>query len=575
MNKPIATHLANMLLVPLLALSLVSMAFGQTAPRRIALLVGIGDYSDAKLNLEGPPHDVAAMKDVLVRRWGFQAQDVKTLVDRQATRDNILAELAALSKRSSANDEVLVYFSGHGTSALDSGYGATIPLPHGSGAFVPVDFATKTNPGVGDLIVGRTDLVPVFSALEAGGRHLWVISDSCYSGQQVRSSGLIQPDELPSRMIPLMVKTEDAQAQRADLALAGKADRPEPYPYKATAFLAASGEGERAKDIPKYSLKKMGTTDDKPHGAMTDALLRVLKGEIPGDLDGDGVMTLNEVHRATSDFMAQRAYGHTPIRLPAVAEDAQGLGNRAVLNVRNVAMVATRQDIKPLRVRADSASSAVMSAISGIPDLRMVKSGEDTDIVLKLGKDGNRIGLLAASGDFLAGIPAAETGRIVAQVRQLAWAQRLRGLAEKHRRGALEVGIDPEVRSGNFTPGQRISFVARPDKNATLVLLNINADGKVAVLYPQVSAEDKPLPAGQASHIPGTADHQRILVQEPFGMDMQFVFAFDQPPSGLDGLHHLENADPSDPRLAAFERSIGSMSGKFTFASTELRTLKP
>lgn len=557
-----------------LCLALPLTASSQPMPKRIALLVGVGDYTDPNMrDLEGPPHDVAAMRDVLLRRWGFYAQDIKTLIDGDATRANIIAELAALSRRSAANDEVLVYFSGHGTSALDANLSAMgIPLPHGSGAFVPADFKLEAGSSSHDLIVGRTDLVPVISALETGGRRLWVISDSCYSGQQVRSSMLQSPGDLPERMIPLLIGSSASQ-QHADLTLAGKTQKAEPYPYRATAFLSASSEGERAKDIPRSMLGKMPTLDGKPHGAMTDALLRVLEGQVPGDLDGDGLLTLNEVHRATSDFMAQRAYGHSPMRLPSVAEDSQGLGNRAVLNVHNVAKRPQEQATQPLRIRVESASSALITAISGVPDVRLVNPGEPADIVLMI--RGAQQGVVSASGDLLAGMPASETQRIVAQIRQLAWAKRLRGLAEKYRRAALQVDVDPAEHGGNFTPGQRISFVVRPDKKASLVLLNINSEGKVGVLYPYTTAELNPLAAGLAKHIPGSADHQRIKVQEPYGMDLQFVFAFDEPPLGIVNLQHLDDADPGDPRLMAFERSLTGMAGKFTFASSSLRTLKP
>ena len=64
------------------------LAFGlalgraQAAERRVALLVGISQYQDKDIkSLEGPAHDVAAMRDVLVQRWGFKSDDIRTLVD--------------------------------------------------------------------------------------------------------------------------------------------------------------------------------------------------------------------------------------------------------------------------------------------------------------------------------------------------------------------------------------------------------------------------------------------------------------------------------------------------------------
>ena len=564
MLGPILKPLSIRLLLPI-ALSIQPAAWAQVPTKRIALLVGVGDYGNTKLNLQGPPHDVAAMRDVLIRRWKFSATDIKTLVDKEATRANILAQLSALSSRSAANDEVLVYFSGHGTSALNASLG--VPLPHGSGAFVPADFKYEAQ----SLIVGRTDLLPVFSALEAAGRRLWVVSDSCYSGNQVRSSMLSRPDELPSRMIP-MVFNDSAVSQRADLALAEKAPPAEPYPYRATAYLSASSEGETAKDIRREDLGRTPTFDNKPHGALTDALLRVLEGQIPSDLDGDGLLSLNEVHRATSDFMAQRAYGHTPVRLPSVTDDHYALGGRAILSVKNVTMRPQSQPSQPLRIRIDSASAEIALAVAGVPDVRLVKSGEPADIVLRA--QNGRQAVITASGDLLAGMPATETRRVVAQIRQLAWSNKLRALAERGRRGALAVDVDPAEQGGNFKPGQLISFVVRPDKNATVVLLNINAEGKVGVLYPFTPSEVGQLTAGIAKHIPGTGK-DRITVTEPFGMDMQFVFAFDEPPPGLSGLHHLDGVDVDHPRLLAFERGLETMSGKFTFATSNLRTLKP
>jgi hypothetical protein len=107
----------------------------QAQARSVALLVGVGDYRHPRLNLEGPAHDVRALRDVLLRRWGFQPADVQTLVDGQATRGAILQALRDLQARTAPGDDVFVYFSGHGVSALQGS--AELPVPHGSGAFVP------------------------------------------------------------------------------------------------------------------------------------------------------------------------------------------------------------------------------------------------------------------------------------------------------------------------------------------------------------------------------------------------------------------------------------------------------
>jgi Caspase domain/Domain of unknown function (DUF4384) len=542
-------------------------------PKRLALLIGIGQYQDNLHipTLEGPPNDVAAMRAVLVRRWGFLPQDIVALVNDKASRANIMQELAALSKRSKPDDEIVVYFSGHGTSALDSINRNQLAVPHGSGAFLPFDFTTG-NPDNAKLIVGRRDLVPVFKQLEQARRKLWVISDSCYTGNAVRSANLASRERLPERMIPLLRQEKDKAEQHDDLELAIKAPQLPPYPYQSVLFLAAAAEGERARDIPASALSRMPTLDGKPHGAMTDALLRVLEGKIAGDLDGDGILSLTEVQRATADFMDSRSYGHTALRLPLVAEDLHGLGNQAVLSLRSVAAKPGKINLPALQVRLENMPEALSKAISGVPDIQLVEQAYAADILVR--RNGNNLGIFSPSGDLLAAMNISEVERARKQVRQLAWARQLRIQAEQHRRGTLPTEIDPAQMGGNFRIGDKVSFVVRPDKASVMVLININSDGNVSVLYPGSPAEAQSQPGGVALYIPGKEGRQRIEVRPPAGMDLQFHFAFDQEPQGLAAIYGLDGVDPDDSRLRGFMNSLALMNGKFTFAQTSLRTLK-
>ena len=136
------------------------------------------------------------------------------------------------------------------------------------------------------------------------------------------------------------------------------------------------------------------------------------------------------------------------------------------------------------------------------------------------------------------------------------------------------MGIDPSL-GGTFLLGSRIAFVVRPDRPGTLVFLNISSDGKVSVLYPASRQEAEPLPPGQAFFMPGKSAAQRIVVREPVGMDLQFALMFDEPPPGLERLFHARNMTPDDSRLLALESSLKAASGKFTFATSSLRTIGP
>ncbi len=543
------------------------LAHSQTVQAgRSALLVGVSQYRNPGLRLEGPAHDVAALREVLMRRWGFAAGDIRTLTDAQATRAAILAELEQLNQRSGAGDEVFIYFSGHGSSALSPSAGE-MPVPHGSGAFLAHDFEPGTSSATG-MVVGRTDLVPRLQALERGQRNLWVVMDSCYSGQAVRQ---VVNAQAGSTSWPVRsVETSMAPASRAPKI---QVDRPAPppYPYRSTAFLSAAAEGETAKDVSGAQLQQWPTWDGKPHGALTDALLRVLDGRTPGDLNGDGLLDLHEVHRSVADFMARRPYGHTPQRLPSVSDDAQGLGARPVLSARGAAVAPALTAPAPLSLRAQGLAPELLSSLAGLPGVRLVDQGPAD---LNLHGDGVEIDVVDAAGDRVNQLPASQASRLVGQVGQLAWAQRLRALAARHRRGVLPVDIEPDGYGGNLMVGQEVNFALRPQAGGWLVMVNIASDGRITPLYPKAPYETRDLPAGQMWRSP------RQRVSEPEGKDLQFMFLFDRQPADLvdwsKRAYGAATGTASDSELdtlkVMLERMLIAEDHRFVSGHTEFRT---
>jgi len=173
--------------VLLLCLAFASVA----AARNVALLVAVGQFRDPALKsfeLRGPAVDIDSVQQTLTAQWGFAPADVRTLRDSEATHERILAEISALEQRSAKGDTVLIYFSGHGTSAnADEN---SFDLPYATGAWVPYDLDYSSPPAAKkSLVVGRRDLVPRLKQLDESGRWVVVVSDSCYSGQVVRSFG--------------------------------------------------------------------------------------------------------------------------------------------------------------------------------------------------------------------------------------------------------------------------------------------------------------------------------------------------------------------------------------------------
>ena len=63
------------------------------------------------------------MKEMLMRKYGFQAKNVHTLFNQEATRQNILSLLGdKLADSVKKEDRVFIFYAGHGaTRRLSSG----------------------------------------------------------------------------------------------------------------------------------------------------------------------------------------------------------------------------------------------------------------------------------------------------------------------------------------------------------------------------------------------------------------------------------------------------------------------
>gem|GEM_PF-3835566 len=62
----------------------------QDTPRKLALLVGINQYSYPIATLNGCINDVRLQQELLIHRFGFNSQDILTLTDEAATQKGIL-----------------------------------------------------------------------------------------------------------------------------------------------------------------------------------------------------------------------------------------------------------------------------------------------------------------------------------------------------------------------------------------------------------------------------------------------------------------------------------------------------
>lgn len=174
-------------------LGLLLGASGASAETKRALLIGINKYQQLPW-LSGSRNDVMVIKDILVRRYGFHPQNIRTLFDEQATRDAILQALENLVAAAGPDDTVFVHYSGHGSQVKDLNNDESDNLDE---TICPTDARTANVPDITDDELGRIlGRLKVASAV--------VILDSCHSGTALRSV----PSDIRLRAVPPDTRVE-------------------------------------------------------------------------------------------------------------------------------------------------------------------------------------------------------------------------------------------------------------------------------------------------------------------------------------------------------------------------------
>jgi hypothetical protein len=142
-----------------------------------ALLIGIDNYKGEWAKLDNAVKDAIALEDLLKRKYKFDA--FRTLFNDQATRANIIAELEFLIKNVKENDNVLIYYSGHGDfkQELNKGF------------WVPIDATTASTA----QCISNNDIQTYLGGIKS--KHTLLISDACFSGDIFRGKTMTIPYE--------------------------------------------------------------------------------------------------------------------------------------------------------------------------------------------------------------------------------------------------------------------------------------------------------------------------------------------------------------------------------------------
>jgi peptidoglycan/xylan/chitin deacetylase (PgdA/CDA1 family)/TolA-binding protein len=210
-----------------------------------AAIIGIDNYVNWQ-KLQYAAHDALGVKDLLIQKYNFKPDHIFTLLNGEATRQNILSLLGdkfANPSMVQREDRVLVFYAGHG---------ATRKLASGRelGYIIPVDAGLANYEG---SAISMTNFQDISEAIPA--KHLLFIMDSCYSGLALMRGG----GTLPSQNYLNEISRREARQM----------------------FTAGGADQQVADNGPNG------------HSVFTWTLLQGLDGR--ADLNGDGVITATEL----------------------------------------------------------------------------------------------------------------------------------------------------------------------------------------------------------------------------------------------------------------------------------------
>lgn len=139
-----------------------------------ALIIGINEYIKAS-PLQYAVSDAESIAEILVDKFAFLSENVKVLLDKDATQINILKEYLSLANPTEDTDgRLIVYFAGHGH---------TIKSRRGDvGFLVPYDGVVDELSSLirWDQLTRNADLMPA--------KHILFLMDACYGGLAITRS---------------------------------------------------------------------------------------------------------------------------------------------------------------------------------------------------------------------------------------------------------------------------------------------------------------------------------------------------------------------------------------------------
>ena len=142
-----------------------------------ALIIGIDKYKGTWPPLQNAVNDAKAIEAMLKAKYKFD--HFQTMYNEQATRTSIIGQMEWLTANAKPEDNVFIYYSGHGEYKQDLN----------KGFWVPVDAATNSTANY----ISNADLQTYLGGIKS--KHTLLVADACFSGDIFRGNTVSVPFE--------------------------------------------------------------------------------------------------------------------------------------------------------------------------------------------------------------------------------------------------------------------------------------------------------------------------------------------------------------------------------------------
>lgn len=134
---------------------------------KFAIIIGINSYKSAN-DLEYAENDAIEVKKVLIEKYNYKEENIKMLLNENATKENILNVFNSYIDNVGKDDSILFYFAGHGETKMS--------IEGNAGFLIPYE-GTEEN---WNTLISWEELTRISKLIMA--KHIFFVLDACYSG---------------------------------------------------------------------------------------------------------------------------------------------------------------------------------------------------------------------------------------------------------------------------------------------------------------------------------------------------------------------------------------------------------